>query len=284
MNDQELTTAVRQSVGGARMSVPEEQIVSRSRAIRAARRRRVAASVTAVVSAGAAAIAAAAFLPRPAAPAMQDTAYVVSHVTQALDALPAGTIMYTHITLTRNTGTITVTNTWATDSQVRYEGFNQDGQLATETGNVITHGVSTDYMINYPGKTWTRTAAAAATSPADIFTNLRVSPLGIVFHNPSQIAAWLRASVSNGTLKVDGTATVDGVTAIKLIKTAGMAGNGTLTYYVNPATYLPVRLTMTPTPGTPVLQDDFQWLPPTPANRAKLNPPAVPRGFTRVSR
>jgi hypothetical protein len=38
MNDQELTTAVRQSVDGAHMDVPEEQIARRGRAIRAARR------------------------------------------------------------------------------------------------------------------------------------------------------------------------------------------------------------------------------------------------------
>jgi hypothetical protein len=52
MNDQELMTAVRQSVRGVRMNVAEEQIVSRSRAIRARGRRRRAACVTAVAAAG----------------------------------------------------------------------------------------------------------------------------------------------------------------------------------------------------------------------------------------
>jgi hypothetical protein len=52
MNDQELMTAVRQSVHGVRMNVPEEQIVSRSRAIRASGHRRLAACVTAVAAAG----------------------------------------------------------------------------------------------------------------------------------------------------------------------------------------------------------------------------------------
>ena len=37
MNDQELITAVRQSVHGVRMNVPADQIVSRSRAIRSQR-------------------------------------------------------------------------------------------------------------------------------------------------------------------------------------------------------------------------------------------------------
>jgi len=53
MNDQELITAVRQSVHGVRMNVPAEQIVSRSRAIRASGHRKLAACITAVAAAGA---------------------------------------------------------------------------------------------------------------------------------------------------------------------------------------------------------------------------------------
>jgi|HubBroStandDraft_6_1064221.scaffolds.fasta_scaffold663696_1 hypothetical protein len=52
MNDQELITAVRQSVHGVRMNVPAEQIVSRSRAIRARGHRRLAACLTAATAAG----------------------------------------------------------------------------------------------------------------------------------------------------------------------------------------------------------------------------------------
>ena len=52
MNDQELITAVRQSVHEVRMNVPAEQIVSRSRAIRASGHRRLGAGITAVAAAG----------------------------------------------------------------------------------------------------------------------------------------------------------------------------------------------------------------------------------------
>jgi hypothetical protein len=52
MNDQELITAVRQSVHEVHMNVPAEQIVSRGRAIRATGRRRFAACATAVAAAG----------------------------------------------------------------------------------------------------------------------------------------------------------------------------------------------------------------------------------------
>ena len=52
MNDQELITAVRQSVHGVHMNVPTDQIVSRSRAIRASGHRRLGAGVIAVAAAG----------------------------------------------------------------------------------------------------------------------------------------------------------------------------------------------------------------------------------------
>jgi hypothetical protein len=49
MNDEELITAVRESVTGVHMAIPEEQIASRGRAIRARRRIPAAAGTLAVV-------------------------------------------------------------------------------------------------------------------------------------------------------------------------------------------------------------------------------------------
>jgi hypothetical protein len=51
MNDQELITAVRQSVHGVHMTVPAEQIVSRGHAIRAGGHRRLATGITAAAAA-----------------------------------------------------------------------------------------------------------------------------------------------------------------------------------------------------------------------------------------
>ncbi|HEY6790518.1 MAG TPA: hypothetical protein VI365_24750 [Trebonia sp.] len=285
MNDQELATAVRKSVDGVRMSVPEEQIVSRSRAIRAARRRRLAAGVTAAVSAGVAAIAAAVLLPGPAVPATQDTAYVVSHVAQALDAMPAGTILFSQTTVNANGS---VTDMWDRTGQSRFEAFTQAGQLKSESGRATTRTAITVVSVNYLHKTWSRSVFPAhAAAPAPSFTCASVaSDTDPVFFNSRQMAAWLRASVSCGTVKADGTATVYGVTAIKLVKaprnTPGVAVWGTITYFVNPTTYLPVRLTLAS--GVNVRQlINLQWLPPTAANLAKLDLPVVPRGFTQAS-
>jgi hypothetical protein len=61
MNDHELITAVKESVTGVRMTIPAEQIVSRSRAIRA--RRRIPSLAAALAVAAAAVFAVIALLP-----------------------------------------------------------------------------------------------------------------------------------------------------------------------------------------------------------------------------
>jgi DNA-directed RNA polymerase specialized sigma24 family protein len=91
-----------------RLPAGQRQVIVLRR--RRARRARATAALTTLPLA-AAAIAAAVFLPRPATRHAQDTAYVVSHVAQALDAVPASTIFFgwRHIrrTVTRS-GTLVV--------------------------------------------------------------------------------------------------------------------------------------------------------------------------------
>lgn len=286
MNDHELTTLLQKSVAAARMSVPEEQITGRGRAIRTGHRRRVAAGVTAAVSAGAAAIAAVAFLPGSAAPAprhAQDTAYVISHVTHALDAVPASTIFFMRMTIGPHSA---VTDTWARGARMRTERMTPAGHLVFESGFAATSTTVTTVNVNYLGKTWSRSArgvsplssaAAKARAAASSACN---SPNGFaITDNASNMAASLRSWVSCGSLKADGTASIGGVTAIKLTT---LMNGVTYTWYVSPATYLPTRMTTT-RPGILLAQEDFQWLPPTTANLAQLNLPAAPRGFTQVS-
>jgi hypothetical protein len=287
MNDQELATAVRQSVDGARLDIPEEQILARSRAIRAARRRRVAAAVIAIVTAGAAS-AAAIVIPGSAAPAVQDTAYVVSHVTQALDSVPAGTILFLQSART-GPGSV-VTDWWGRGLADRTEEF-RAGQLVSESGSAVTGTTRTAVYVNYQYRIWSRSAghlippsaaarAAARARNAAMPACDSANPGFGIPDNASMMAASLRDWVSCNWLKADGTAPIGGVTAIRL--TRPTTGSITSTWYVSPATYLPIRETVT-RQGTLRAQLDFQWLPPTTANLAKLNLPAVPPGFTRES-
>jgi hypothetical protein len=278
MNEQELTNAVRQSVAGEHMNLPAEQIVSRSRAIRAGRQRRVAAGVTAIATAGAASIAAAIVLPhQPSTPTMQDTAYVVSRVTQALEAMPADTVTYRSTEAPNGN----VIDSWFSSSGSRIEFLTRTGQPTSDNATTFTRTSSTSIHVNYQNKTWSRSVGTGYIAPIAHFTCAQASAVEN-FGNPSMMAAWLRTQVSCGDLNADGTATINGASTIKLSFT-GVKNGASATYYVNPQTYLPARLTVVNGPGKPAIQEDFQWLAPTAANLAKLDLPALPQGFARVS-
>ena len=246
------------------------------------RRRRLAAR--AIVAAGTvavAAVAAAVFLPGPAEPATQDAAYVVSHVTQALDALPADTIFFDRMTH----GDGYRMDNWRTEYRSRWEVFNPSGQVVAESGRLVTATRYQVVTVDYQHKYWWRLVNSNGygriprPGPLSQFTCDQDGPSIVGMTNPRQFAAWLHAEVSCRQLTVGGTAIVDGVSAVKL--TSKNTGNATLTYWLNPTTYLPVRVTVTGPPGL-LSQDDLQWLPPTAANLAKVSLPVPPAGFTQV--
>ena len=199
----------------------------------------------------------------------------------ALDAVPASTILYTQVTWALQS---VVTDRWASGQQMRTEVFSA-GQLVSDSASTGTSTLTSVY-VDYRDRTWSRSTGSvgplSAKAPAVSCSNAgdRVQP---IFSNPSWVAAEFRTLVSCGLLKADGTATAGGVTAIRL----AMSGDGgyTAIWYVSPATYLPIRLTITRAgTGTLVLQADYQWLPPTTANLAKLNLPVPPAGFTQLLR
>jgi hypothetical protein len=256
-----------------------------SRAYRRHRGRRAAArAIVAAGTAAVAAIGAAVAFSGPAAPATRNTAYVVGHVAQALDTVPAGTILHermTYIPAGTGPGTDPITF-WANSSRVRMEIFTPAGQLVSDWGSLTTPTAFSAVDVNYRAKVWSRTAGPGSNPvPADQLTCSSTSRHILVIFNPSEMVDLLRAEVSCGMLKADGTATVNGVSVIKL--NVAMP-HGTKTYWVSPTTYLPVRITVNRGAGAPVMQDDLQWLPPTAANVAELSFPVPPSGFTQVSR
>jgi hypothetical protein len=131
MNDQELITAVRQSVHGVHMNVPAEQIVSRSRAIRAGGHRRLAAGITAAAAAGAV------VLGLGLSGALGSAA---AHKTEALGSTTAhgktGTIRTAAFTLTRNangTDTLTINPQVLLDPSTLQDDLTQYGIAAKVT-------------------------------------------------------------------------------------------------------------------------------------------------------
>ena len=131
MNDQELITAVRQSVHGVRMNVPAEQIVSRSRAIRARGHRRVATCLTAVAAAGSVVLGLGLSGAHGAAP---------NGGTGTINR--TGTIRTAAFTLTRNangTDTLTLTNSQIFDRAAFQQALAQHGIPAlVKTGTYCT--------------------------------------------------------------------------------------------------------------------------------------------------
>ena len=90
----------------------------------------------------------------------------------------------------------------------------------------------------------------------------------------------LRESIAKGELTVVGTTVIDGQTVLELTTRSKDSSTGSVeTWWVSPATWLPVR-TLTINSAVSI-QVDYGFLPPTPANIAKLKV-TIPAGFTRT--
>ena len=97
----------------------------------------------------------------------------------------------------------------------------------------------------------------------------------------------IQVGLKCGMFTVAGRQWVDGVDAIKLTGHTPAAGT---TIWVDPSSYLPVRLTGrvqliaggTEKQDAATLTIDFRWLPPTRANLKELTAP-IPKGFHEAS-
>jgi len=165
--------------------------------------------------------------------------------------------------------------------------YSSGGQVTHDIGWVTKDGRDITTEVNYQEKTWSREINAANTpltarptpeSSCDEATVLAGGGLG-----DGDPAAEIRTALSCGQYVVAGTQRVGGVRALELKPVT----KGTLTtvFWVDPATYLPVRDVTTISPPTTVrvttITDDFRWLRPTPANLADLDV-RIPPGFTQV--
>jgi hypothetical protein len=167
---------------------------------------------------------------------------------------------------------------------VRHEEFTRAGQPISDSGISFSGsatGVTRITSVDYQNKTWWRSVEPYANGTPELTKAWTCSNVGTddIVGNPREMAAQLHKALSCGDLKVVGSSTVDGVSAIEL---SGHFSNGdaALTYWVNATTYLPFRFTAKAS-GTPAFQMSLRWLPPTAANLAKLNVP-IPAGFTQV--
>ena len=245
------------------------------------RRRRIVSRASAASVAAAVAVAGAVIVSNGTTGASRDsgtytTAYVVKHVESALDAV--NKIAYAHFTSLN----VSPMDIWVYDGPqgqaYRAEYFSMlDGQLFEEVGITTTPANYTTFIdVGFDYKIWYKQSYQG---PKPSETGCAVSTSG-PFTSFPELAAGLREDLACGALSSDGRQRVDGVNALKLVS---VQRSRTTIIWVDPATYLPVRLTTQttrPTISEP-FRYDFRWLPPTRANLA-LFKVRIPPGFTQL--
>jgi hypothetical protein len=261
----------------------------RGRRRRVRRRVAIAAGITAVLAAGAVTAAgiAGAFVSAAAWP-IQTTAYVIKQVNSALSTAGAANMIYVTRTVYTpvdrfepllehffagppevslgSAWNVAVTVTWQYHSTAKDSAYGPDGQHVYDAE--VSSGPDTDVetaVLYNRGTWWTGSWPIPSLK---VRQNIERRLARIDAGGP---AARIRHALSAGFYKLAGRQVVDGIDAIKL--TTG--GKYPLTLWVDPATFLPVRF------DASGIQDDYQWLAPTPANLALLDEP-IPPGFRQV--
>jgi hypothetical protein len=255
------------------------------------RRRRIVSRASAAASVAAAvAVAGAVIVSNGTTGASRDsgtytTAYVVKHVESALDAL--NEIAYIHVT-SRVAASMDI---WAYDrpqgQAYRAEYFDlRSGELFEEVGMTATPTNYQTYIaVYFFDKTWSKQTYQGA-KPREKSCGFSLPPTWGTY---PEIAAGLHEDLACGALSSEGMQQVDGVNALKLVSVQRSQygpktlGRITTIIWVDPATYLPVRLiTQWTRPVVSVpMRLDFRWLPPTSANLALLTV-RIPPGYTQV--
>jgi hypothetical protein len=266
------------------------------RRARRARRRRIVFRAGAASAAVAVAVTAAVIVSNGTTGASLDsgtytTAYVVKHVKSALNAV--NEIAYVHFTPSPGMAALDL---WVHDGPrglaYRAQYFDTNGgQLFLEVGITATPtNYETWINVNPLRNTWTEQSYQG---PKPTGTGCG-TPLPTSLDSFPEIAAGLREYLACGTLSYQGKQHVDGINALKLVSVQRQRRGKTLTtltttIWVDPATYLPVRVTYQsrwttqrtrPMVSVPT-RFDIRWLPPTRANLALLTV-RIPAGFTRV--
>lgn len=224
-------------------------------------------------------------------PVDRTTAYVVGHVTTALDSLAPSTILFDKTTYLHPDSGLQPSYDWSTVHTTRDEQFTQAGRLITDESLTETATTTTHLIVDYQRKTWSQVTAVLppeSASPSQSPPSCASGAPNGWDPDPRGEAAELRTAVSCGFLTTADGGLVDGVNTIKLSERTGAAdqppANSTMTFWVNATTYLPVRIVQVWV-NAPYASGDFQmdlrWLPATPANKAKLTV-HIPAGFTHV--
>jgi hypothetical protein len=158
---------------------------------------------------------------------------------------------------------------WSYQGSLELSGY-ADGRLVLSQQVRTTSGQLVTTVVTYSQRTWWRSSQSLGGPPSGTVT---CGGPGVQLGQ----AGWpgfIRAELRCGGFVLDGRQRVDGIDAIKMT-----SRHADMTVWVNPATYLPVRLTR---PGQGASVTDFRWPPPTAARLAQLNI-AIPAHFRQVA-
>jgi len=297
--EQELRWAMERFTGDVR--VPPGLAV---KAYRHQQKRRVTtravavAGTAAVVAAGGVAIAGVtgAFGSASPSPAQATyTASVVSHVQHALAAsrvanlveadrtvfaagnslqpIPTGLIGSAHGSGGRSSWPVSSSLSWSYRGTTKFSALTAAGQRAFDLELSVAHRTLSTTAVLYRDRTWwtstpgIKLPGGNAGPPSGC---VRGQDIVLRRGQGNGWPAFIRSQLACGAYTVMGRQVVGGVDAIKIT-----GASGAFTFWVNPATYLPVQMTL------PQQRTEFQWLSPTPANLAHLKV-APPAGFRQV--
>jgi hypothetical protein len=158
-------------------------------------------------------------------------------------------------------------------------------------GRAARHHSGRYVFIDYPAKTWLRNFSLTAQPLPQLHLARKgscpelIDPEATVSAAPTAWTTMIRKALACGDFRLDGRQWVDGTHAIKIVSSQRLVPRLALfaqisgTLWVDPATFLPVKVRWTWPHGT--LAATFRWLPPTGANLAALNV-RVPSGFRLV--
>jgi hypothetical protein len=260
-------------------------------------RRRAALAVAATGTAAAVAGATAGFALTAGTPGngtIETTAYVVNRVSTALSA--TDTIGYSVSRFTGAgvpAGLNNLRGEWGYGHQFRQLTETAAGQPYADVSTRPSGDKWVLTTVSYADRDWSRTTVPNGLQYLPVATgdNLCQGTVLSLFGAAGKTAADWKQNILIGlhcrAFAVAGWQRVDGVEAIRLTGHKALTG---VTIWVDPRSYLPVRLTVPEDVVTGssskvsavTMRIDFRWLPPTSANLAKLTAP-IPPGFREVA-
>lgn len=209
----------------------------------------------------------------PAPVTAHDAAYIIRQATKAMTQSQSNRVEFLQEAFyssgTKASGHL---EAWIYQDRSSAWVYSADGRLELRSWTVTAHGTITTITVDYATRSWSQTTQPAIPLLPDCSTRREAtgSPISI-----QQLLAC-------GTFVIAGHNDIGGVEAVKLTDTNHGARPWATTVWVDPSTYLAVRLTDYHH-GERVNQIDFRWLAPAPATVGNLAAPQIPAGFLHVS-